>query len=459
MRRWFLLVVLVLCFAIVPMANSATWTPSGKYGYVGISKAENDWYTWKTERGTVEWLNNYQANTQFSESASNCPGSDYCKENASETLSYTVKEAKFVEITGEKIPTIFSDDDSVFLIPVVSAQEKGIYIGVKPSPSSPSSGDYYMVGYERDFLGGSKGYHRLEMGTVSFSGSTASRSSKLACDGSDCPNGIYDGTDQEQFSFGVGSNGEFLVALDGSQLTPFGWVGAGGKVVVISNTGVYYPKTADAFLVVVALKKGDKTYQASDLAGNWFMEGFGDFGGQVFSFVGNATCEANGSCTIWAKDSSGTMEKFVETLSVSQDGSINDFGLGPSYETLRGAIGNNGQTMILAKGRTMIVGVKTPAKVNLTGVLLKNGWNLVGLIGGSSKSIGEIVGQNAQKIESIWKWVDNKKWAVYLPKMGAAATSQYAQTKGFDIISVINPGEGFWVKVIGLDENESLLIE
>ena len=45
------------------------------------------------------------------------------------------------------------------------------------------------------------------------------------------------------------------------------------------------------------------------------------------------------------------------------------------------------------------------------------------------------------KYVSVWKWKNNK-WVVYLPGQD---TSTYANEKGFDILSSINPGEGFWV--------------
>ena len=34
-------------------------------------------------------------------------------------------------------------------------------------------------------------------------------------------------------------------------------------------------------------------------------------------------------------------------------------------------------------------------------------------------------------------------WAVYLPPGG---TEAYAAVKGFQVLSTINPGEGFWVE-------------
>jgi len=78
-----------------------------------------------------------------------------------------------------------------------------------------------------------------------------------------------------------------------------------------------------------------------------------------------------------------------------------------------------------------------------TTLSLSSGWNLMGLKSSQAKSITDLISGNANKIESVWKWQDNK-WAVYLPGNddGGAA---YAQSKGFSVLEQINPGEGFWV--------------
>ncbi|RLB86333.1 MAG: hypothetical protein DRH26_17435, partial [Deltaproteobacteria bacterium] len=52
---------------------------------------------------------------------------------------------------------------------------------------------------------------------------------------------------------------------------------------------------------------------------------------------------------------------------------------------------------------------------------------------------------NADKFVSAWKW-ENGGWAVYLSGGG---TQAYAESKGFAVLSTINPGEGFWVNSVG----------
>ena len=46
-------------------------------------------------------------------------------------------------------------------------------------------------------------------------------------------------------------------------------------------------------------------------------------------------------------------------------------------------------------------------------------------------------------IISLWKWAGDT-WAVYLPGEDDGGVA-YADSKGFDLLSTVNPGEGFWV--------------
>jgi hypothetical protein len=68
---------------------------------------------------------------------------------------------------------------------------------------------------------------------------------------------------------------------------------------------------------------------------------------------------------------------------------------------------------------------------------IKEGWNLLGA--------GETPISPYQFFDSIsiWKW-KNAKWQVFLPGEDDAG-AEYAQSKGFDVLTSINPGEGFWL--------------
>ena len=81
---------------------------------------------------------------------------------------------------------------------------------------------------------------------------------------------------------------------------------------------------------------------------------------------------------------------------------------------------------------------------------LATGWHLIGLKSNESRSIPEYVSGNGSKVDSVWKWVNNK-WSVYLPGGG---TEDYVASKGFLALSTIHPGEGFWINC-----SEAILLE
>ncbi|MFN3535374.1 MAG: hypothetical protein ACK4WB_08290, partial [Desulfatiglandales bacterium] len=77
-------------------------------------------------------------------------------------------------------------------------------------------------------------------------------------------------------------------------------------------------------------------------------------------------------------------------------------------------------------------------------VTIKPGWNLLNLpIEPNDKSpVSVLSGLN---YATVWSWnAPDSKWRVYLSG-GEEATQNYAKEKGFDVLSAINAGEGFWV--------------
>lgn len=72
------------------------------------------------------------------------------------------------------------------------------------------------------------------------------------------------------------------------------------------------------------------------------------------------------------------------------------------------------------------------------------GWNLVGNSVETPISVTSLFG-DAAKVTTVWKWVPGStKWAFYSPAQtdGGAA---YAASKGYDTLTTIGAGEGFWV--------------
>lgn len=86
----------------------------------------------------------------------------------------------------------------------------------------------------------------------------------------------------------------------------------------------------------------------------------------------------------------------------------------------------------------------SPAPDALAGLSLHKGWNLVG----ATVTLPAATFMSQTNIVSVWMW-NNNKWAVLIPSAtdGGAA---YASAHGLDLLSSINPGEGFWVNVSDL---------
>jgi alpha-tubulin suppressor-like RCC1 family protein len=73
------------------------------------------------------------------------------------------------------------------------------------------------------------------------------------------------------------------------------------------------------------------------------------------------------------------------------------------------------------------------------------GWNLVG--NGSTGSLDvALLFRDTTKVTTVWKWIANgAKWAFYAPTLAGQALTDYAVSKGYDVLAAINGGEGFWV--------------
>ena len=76
--------------------------------------------------------------------------------------------------------------------------------------------------------------------------------------------------------------------------------------------------------------------------------------------------------------------------------------------------------------------------------LLIHGWNLLGNSVQATLQAAAI--GSAAHVSSVWKWLPSKgNWAFYTPWMTAHELAAYVLEKGYDPLTTINPGEGFWV--------------
>jgi len=89
--------------------------------------------------------------------------------------------------------------------------------------------------------------------------------------------------------------------------------------------------------------------------------------------------------------------------------------------------------------------IANPSAANTFPVNLVANWNLLGNGSDAALDIAATLNDNA-KVTTVWKWVPaTRRWAFYTPSMTASALADYAASKGYDVLSTINGGEGFWV--------------
>ena len=87
-------------------------------------------------------------------------------------------------------------------------------------------------------------------------------------------------------------------------------------------------------------------------------------------------------------------------------------------------------------------------------ISLIKGWNLVGNGSDATLTVANAFGNSAH-VTTVWKWVTTGStpgisypaWAFYAPSLADGGQS-YAASKGYDFLTVINAGEGFWVNSI-----------
>lgn len=84
-------------------------------------------------------------------------------------------------------------------------------------------------------------------------------------------------------------------------------------------------------------------------------------------------------------------------------------------------------------------------------IKLSSGWNLLGNSWNVSVNVGTLMGVTAcgagasSSIKSVWKWNPSSKiWQFYTPQLADCGAS-YAAQKGYEFLTTLNAGEGFWV--------------
>jgi hypothetical protein len=101
--------------------------------------------------------------------------------------------------------------------------------------------------------------------------------------------------------------------------------------------------------------------------------------------------------------------------------------------------GNANYSAAIQVTQTLAVGTGS-ASLNLL-----KGWNLLGNATDQSLPVSAAFA-DAAVVTTVWKW-DAKKlsWQFYTPTMSDAELQTYIGSKGYGALTVINPGDGFWV--------------
>jgi hypothetical protein len=76
---------------------------------------------------------------------------------------------------------------------------------------------------------------------------------------------------------------------------------------------------------------------------------------------------------------------------------------------------------------------------------MQSGWNLLGNPIDQSIDVAKQFGDKS-RTDAVWKWdAQAAQWQFYSPALDAAALQTYTQSKGFKVLSIIAPGDGYWV--------------
>lgn len=341
----------------------------GKWGYIVLEHHfPNSWCTWKTESGTLTFNSDGTAVATYAESADNCPDEHCCKPTETTYHTYTINpDGTFTFYTkGGHGNGVLSNDGKMLIMDSTASPDSQVLVvavrldTTKQYNNSDLSGDYYMIGYERDNLDGRKGYNRAWSTIISMDGAgNYLMNGKLNGDGS-----IITVTNDSGI-YSVHSDGSIAInnVITGHAL-------GDGKVAVFSNPSTFYPQTADDFAGDFAMKKQDRNYSTSDLSGRWAYTAFGDTSGSVRSEFGTINCNSSGACQLSANvlnaDGEITDKQKSITISIQPDGSYNGFFLSGAMPHISGALGNDGNTMFLVMNED-----NTSTNDRLTGVAIR----------------------------------------------------------------------------------------
>ncbi len=136
----------------------------------------------------------------------------------------------------------------------------------------------------------------------------------------------------------------------------------------------------------------------------------------------------------------------VTTIAGSDIGSADGAGaVATFYNPKDVAVDSGGNVYVADRGNHTIR--KGSVAASTASVVVSAGWNLLGH--GSTAvltfSDATAFGDSA-KVASVWKWRNaSGKWAFYAPSMNAQELSVYAAAQGYEVLTSLDGGDGFWV--------------
>jgi len=143
--------------------------------------------------------------------------------------------------------------------------------------------------------------------------------------------------------------------------------------------------------------------------------------------IGNSSGESVGTFTTSNADGTGGTQTAITTTTSTTSSTV------ASTTTTTLSSGSTGNTVTTYGG---------------TNLSLTQGWNLVGNGYSQSFNVSSVFG-NASSITSVWKWLSSSnQWAFYSPTLSAADLNNYASSQGYQALTTINPGDGFWVNSV-----------
>ena len=156
---------------------------------------------------------------------------------------------------------------------------------------------------------------------------------------------------------------------------------------------------------------------------------------------GDAQVAVSFSAPLFGRDSPITGYTVTSNPSGGVD---NNAGTTALIHTITGLSNGTAYTFTVKARNATGESVASAPAVGALSINLAAGWNLAGNSVNAPLDVATTF-TNSTNVTSIWKWLPNtNRWAFYSPNESDGGQA-YASSKGYEFLSTINAGEGFWV--------------